>query len=219
MRRMLLSAAILAATLAGSLPAFADAQRDHACRQAISAGLHWGGQPVSAPGRSYLGRLPVDMGLALAARSLQARFYQYCMQGGRMAYWPYVHTFLRTNGFYMFSETADAAAVRMVREDGQRATVPRPAPDYRQMAPEGAPQMPEAARAPSPRPEARVLVGRQGAYVSGELPQMVEGTLYFDPNGPQAYHISAGQIAVYSGAVWYLHASRFRVASPPHDRH
>jgi len=211
MRRHLGFAIVVACGLAGSLPAIASPERDQFCRQSLSNGLHWGGQPLSAPGRSYLGRLPIDMGPALVAPSLQARFYQYCIQGGRIAYWPYVHTFLRTNGFYMFTETADGAAVRMIRQDSQRAVAPRPAADHRQMAPEGAPQTPEAGRVPSTQPEARVLVRRQGSYVSSELPQMVEGTLYFDMHSPQAYRIVAGRTLVYSGAAWQLHASRYRV--------
>ncbi len=205
MRRLVLTFAILG--LAGSMPALASAERDHQCRAGISAGLHWGGQPVSAPGQSYLGSLPVDMGPALAAPSLQARFYQYCMQGGRMAYWPYVHTFLRTNGFYMFGESADAAAVRMVREDGQRAARRLARADHRQTAPEGAPQVPDGAPA-----EARILwpdVQRTRSFYYGNrgdrmmLPDMVPGSLYFEMSGTNAFVTYGRDAMMYMQSIWY----------------
>jgi hypothetical protein len=116
MNRIIVIAAAMAAGLAAIAPASASATRDEACRTSISSGIYWGGQPLSGA----TGSLPVHMSAALTATSMQYRYYEFCRQGGQMAYWQYVHTFLRTNGFYLFGQLADAAARRMVVEDSGR---------------------------------------------------------------------------------------------------
>jgi hypothetical protein len=212
MNRIIRLAAVAALGLSVVAPASASPTRDEACRTSIANGLHWGGRPVSAPGQTYLGSVPADMGPALAAPSLQARFYQYCLQGGRMDYWPYAHTFLRTNGFYLFGETADAAAVRMLREDSQRGAGPLSSADHRQTAPEGALQVAETTRAETRRAEARVLwpgVSRTRTYTYGDrgdrmrLPDMAEGSLYFEVSGANAFVTHGRDAMIYTQSTWY----------------
>jgi hypothetical protein len=63
---------------------------------------------------------------ALGAPLMEATFLHYCREGGQMGYWAYVLTFLNTNGFYLFQEKPDGAAARLVREEGQYGSIPRP---------------------------------------------------------------------------------------------
>jgi hypothetical protein len=206
MNRSIAIAAVMAAGLATTATASAGATRDAACRTSISSGIYWGGQPLS----STTGALPAHMSAALTAISMQYRYLEFCRQGGQMAYWQYVHTFLRTNGFYLFGQLADAAARRMVVEDSGRL------PDAEQPRGTAPPSEPRwdyhrTVQTRIQRHEARVLLPTAEATrtfraASGtmqvRLPPLPDQVLHIDPNGPRAYVMSGSQVMVFEGAGW-----------------